>query len=111
MSTTRTPLKIERDIPYPGKSKTGVGRPRLYPFADMEIGDSVFVESAGPYFSRMSSLSASLARAKKKTGFNLKWEPVPGGFRIWRLEGKCELKRAKPAQRRQVLKKTTRRAK
>lgn len=98
-SKTEKPIKIDRDIPYPADTKkSAAGRPQLYPFAEMEVGDSIFVETEQRYFSSLSGLNASLTRARLKTGFNLQWRPAPGGFRIWRYPGEYHGPPRKPAQ-------------
>jgi hypothetical protein len=82
-------FRIEPDIPFPGK-QSDAGRPHLYPFAEMAVGDSFFVPSTEQYFSAVRGLSSSLGAARRKTGFNLVWARVENGFRIWRLEGQYQ---------------------
>jgi hypothetical protein len=63
--------KIEKDIPIP--------RPRRkYPFEDMEVGDSVFVEGKRPqdfssYFWRYKPMKSTC-------------RSLNGGTRIWRIK-------------------------
>ena len=97
MHNNQKRFQIDHDVPYPGKpKKSEAGRPSLYPFAEMAIGDSFFVASEQRYFSRESGLAASLTRARKETGFNLHWVREPDGFRIFRLAGEYQMRQRKP---------------
>ena len=67
---------IEKDIPAPhGKS--------IYPFTQMEVGDSFFAE--GKKFSAVYSAAASFAK-KHQNGWKFKARTLEGGTRIWRVQ-------------------------
>lgn len=75
-------LKIEKDVPIPtGRS----GRRPLYPFAEMEVGDSFFIETTSTEESRKRQMRLSDAwsrhHPKKFTS-----SAVDGGVRVWRIE-------------------------
>ena len=72
-------MKIEKGVPIP-KSKPG-GRKRKYPFWDMEVGESVMIKGA-----TAKSISGSLARAKRATGWKFTTRTVARGVRVWRTE-------------------------
>lgn len=72
-------MKIEKGIPIPDG---GRGRPKMYHFGEMEIGDSVFVEG------QTSRGSAGGSARKYGHSNNKKFtcRTVDGGVRIWRVE-------------------------
>lgn len=75
-------MKIEKGIPIPEITQGQRGRKSMYPFKQMEIGDSVFFEGA-------DSKSKQMAAAKiysKRYGIRLIGRTVDGGLRIWRVE-------------------------
>lgn len=71
---------IESNIPAP-KSQ-GRGRPPIYPFGDMDVGDSIFIESqhmGGSAY--LAAMQHGRLHSKKFSG-----RSVEGGIRIWRVE-------------------------
>ena len=64
--------QIEKNVPMPESRERG-----KYPFADMEIGDSVFIPKP------TGSLSMILARLAPKKFIR---KSVDGGTRVWRSE-------------------------
>ncbi len=73
-------MPIERNIPIPPAVQSG--RRRKYPYAEMSIGDSVFIphnKIPGPAYS--SAMSYGLRNGKRFTG-----RQMDGGVRIWRVE-------------------------
>jgi hypothetical protein len=78
--------KIETGIPIPPK-KMGKNQ-ALYPYADLEIGQSFFaaprpgksIRQTAMYLSGMSAYYA------KKTGRRFTSRTVEGGVRVWRFE-------------------------
>ena len=72
-------MKIEKNTPIPASSK---GRPRKYPFAEMQPGDSVFFDGekvgSNPY------VAAQMVGRKKNWKFS--GRTIDGGLRIWRVE-------------------------
>lgn len=74
-------MNIDKNIPIPQSG--GRVRPSLYPFAEMEIGDSVFFpdEPRGSR-SKPSIASAQLGRYR---GWKFSSRAMDGGVRIWRV--------------------------
>lgn len=68
-------FKIEKGVPAPG-------RRTKYPFGEMEVGDSFFVEHGNA--SALSNAACSYARYWKKP-FKYSARRVDGGARIWRI--------------------------
>jgi hypothetical protein len=79
-----TYIKVEKDYPIPGVlRRTGKkGRPNIYPFFKMEVGDSFFAEGqsydngargAARAYGRLNNMKFSCRKEK-------------GGIRIWRVE-------------------------
>lgn len=72
------PIKIEKGIPIPTQ---GRGRPSVFPFEAMEVGDSIFVPvKTDKEKARAIGRTAMYAR---KHGVKFKTRTVEGGIRIW----------------------------
>lgn len=71
-------FEIEKNIPIPNPE---VGRNRLYPFDDLEIGDSFFVPNKTRH-----DFSGPLHQASQRTKFKFSVRSVDGGVRIWRVK-------------------------
>lgn len=70
---------IETNVPMP--KANGKGRPAKYPFGEMDIGDSVFIEGQAVGGSAyLSAMQHARLHSKKFTG-----RTVEGGLRIWRV--------------------------
>ncbi len=68
---------IDHDIPIPNDGSNG--RPRAYPFQDMEVGDSVL-------FSMRGARAVGAAHNYGwKTGKKFKSRTIDGQVRIWRV--------------------------
>ena len=70
--------KIDTDIPIPS-----MGRPNQYPFAEMKVGDSFFIEG------RTSSYASTAARnwaSKHEPSWRFTSRQQDGGVRVWRIE-------------------------
>lgn len=80
-ATAMITLTIEKGIPIPARTTRGPTRCR-YPFADMEIGDSVFV----PETLHNNPRGSLLKQRPKK--FVMRQQIVGDviGLRIWRIE-------------------------
>lgn len=87
-------IQIDKDIPMIVKEKTiepckrtgKRGRPPLFPFEDMEIGDSIFIP--GPIGKIRSATSSSQSYAAKNgVKFSTHRTMLNGvkGVRIWRI--------------------------
>lgn len=72
-------FEIEKNVPLEEKP-LGPGRPPLYPFAVMEIGDSFF--AAGK---TLNSVSACASIYKKSYGKKFSCKSYPDGIRVWRI--------------------------
>ncbi len=73
-------FKIEESIPIP-REKVGGGRPAVYPFNDMKIGDSF----AAPSEVGKSAMNAARSWAHRHPGWSCVCRTQPNGtVRIWR---------------------------
>lgn len=72
-------IKIEKGIAIPPKTVTG--RPRIYPFDELKVGESFFVKDKAP-----EDISACRALAQKRTGSVYVLRSVKGGVRVWRIK-------------------------
>lgn len=79
-------MKFERSmsVPMPAWQEAvregRVGRPTIYPFADLKIGESILI----PGKKSASSLSSSIQTVRKRTGFEFTTRKEDGGVRVWR---------------------------
>lgn len=69
-------MKIEKNIPIP--TKASAGRKSMFPWEDMQVGDSFFV-------SEHKSPPSAPSRVRKE-GMKFTSRSVDGGFRVWRTE-------------------------
>jgi hypothetical protein len=69
-------IVIESGIEMPAIRKA----PHTYPWVDMKVGDSFFVEGGNG-----NSLSACASETGKKLGRRFIRRTVEGGFRVWRV--------------------------
>lgn len=67
-------IKIDKNVPIP---PAGQGRPRKYPFDEMDVGDSFFSGS-------IASVESSAYSRNDGKKFVLR--KVRGGVRVWRVE-------------------------
>lgn len=74
-------IKIEKGIPVPSKGR----KSRLYPLADMQVGDSFFAPGRV-----VQQLTAAVARPAKIMGAKFACRTVTEngvkGVRVWRVE-------------------------
>jgi len=88
--------KIDKNVPIPEDVHSAGEKRATYPFADLEIGDSFFVEGK-------TTMTSTLNSASRRLGFKFasKVEVVNGveGLRIWRTEGAVEVKKDAPRPR------------
>jgi len=74
-------FKIEKGIPLP-EAPTRGGRRSIYPFGDLEIGDSFFV----PNKTKMAStITAAGRKLNVKLVYRVQEENGKPGTRIWRV--------------------------
>lgn len=71
---------IEKNYPLPKMLENG-GRRKLYPFAQMEVGDSFFVPNTTT--SRMSGIGHYYGKKLNRRFIN---RSENGGSRVWRVE-------------------------
>ena len=73
-------MKIEKNIPSPKGQPCG--RPAIYPFRDMEVGDSVYFEGE-----RTGGNAYSAAQMHGRgAGKRFRGRQEGNGLRIWRVE-------------------------
>ena len=77
-------MKIEKNIPIPDRDMSGLGRKTKYPFLDMEVGDSIFDDSADK-IGKSKAYPAANTWGKRR-GIKFAARQVDGGVRIWRVE-------------------------
>lgn len=73
-------IPIDKGIPIPTRCHGRRGVRVLYPFPDMEIGDSFFVEGSA------SSVESAASSYGKRTGRKFTTRYVDGGARVWRIK-------------------------
>lgn len=72
-------FEIEKGVPIPER-KTPPGRGQMYPFSELQPGDSFFV----PGDKKMNS---TISSAQKRTGHRYRYLRTDEGTRIWRVDG------------------------
>lgn len=70
-------ITIDRGIPIPESS--GAGRPALFPFEDMEIGDSFLTGG------KQKTISSAASYWAKKLGTTYATRKTSKGYRVWRV--------------------------
>jgi len=73
-------FEVESNIPFPARVNQQGGRPNIYPFETMKIGDSFF---AAPDVSAKAVMAVK-AWKRNHGGWNYTTLKVDGGVRIWR---------------------------
>jgi hypothetical protein len=74
------------DIPPPerppslAKTPGSPGRPAIYPFAELRVGESVFLPGK-----RAAKVSSSLQHVVRKQGFRFTTRQEESGLRVWRI--------------------------
>jgi hypothetical protein len=74
-----TEIKIEKGVPIPERNQT-----TKYPWADMLVGDSFFIE--GDRSKLRSSLSRIMANQRLRRGHRYSMRSSSDGIRVWRVE-------------------------
>lgn len=78
-------IPIQKNIPVP---PAAVGRKRLYPFQEMEVGDSFFQQGDNPELlrSRVAGSASVYGKASGKKFISriVQEDSVPG-IRVWRI--------------------------
>ena len=80
-------VEIEHDIPVAAIQRGGGERHSKYPFADMQVGDSIFAPGEGDEFKRVyERVAKALTYWRKRIPGRFCLRRVDGGVRVWRLE-------------------------
>lgn len=76
-------FKIEKNIPIPvGYAESG----GIYPFLEMEIGDSFFIETENHQQDTVRvHNTVTMLRKRKGITLKMKTAKVKGGIRVWRI--------------------------
>lgn len=79
-------IKIDKGVPCP-PATTGAPA-RLYPWAEMEVGDSFYVEATPERSAQQISgaLGRTMNYQTRKTGKRFTQRRTPGGVRVWRTQ-------------------------
>lgn len=80
---------IESGIPIPSDTRTR-GPERVYPFADMQVGQSIFVEGDKKSESVKNARSAASAYARRYESHSFTTRYMENGLRIWRIASNQE---------------------
>lgn len=72
-------IKVESGIPVPARTNRQGGRPSIYPFADLKVGESFFVPGK-----TVKTMSQTASKAAKRLGIEVITRTVEGGVRVWR---------------------------
>lgn len=72
-------MKIEKNVPMPQHRDVVV-----YPYKDMEVGDSFVVKGDGRYL--LATVCNRNGKYGKKLGMRFTAKKVEGGVRVWRVE-------------------------
>jgi len=70
-------IKIDKNVPIPETAGNGA----VYPFAEMEVGDSFYVEGK-----TSNQLQNAASHWRKRKGWKFATRTKEGGARIWRVE-------------------------
>ena len=74
---------IEKSVPIPKGS--GVGRRTKYPFSEMDVGDSIFLDGEFATIAKCKAYAAAKGY-QDRTGRVFCGRKVAGGVRIWRTK-------------------------
>lgn len=79
-------MKIDKNIPIPKVKYRQAGTSYKYPFLDLQVGDSFFVECSKERKRAVQSTVVSIAsRLKKKYKRSFISRNLEGGIRVWRV--------------------------
>ena len=84
-------FKIEKGIPIPPKAERGgnsAGRLGIYPWKEMEVGDSFFIPAKDRGDAKIIQLRVGSAAKNQwqNHGRVIVTRSLPGGIRVWRAE-------------------------
>ena len=76
-------IKIETGVPIPDKTT----RKSKYPFRDMEVGNSFFVNEKEDVNKMQQKISAAASMfCKKNPAYKFKTQAFDAGVRLWRIQ-------------------------
>ena len=76
-------LKVETGIPLPVDGK---GRPRVYPWGKMNVGDCFLIECKHTNIKKLNTAKSAAFVYGKRHQMKFATRKVPEGLRIWRVE-------------------------
>lgn len=78
-------IEIDRDVPLPAGAPAAGGRPEIYPWRKMEVGDSFLYPMGTDAPKVVSRVAAKRAHdAGRRSGRKFSCRREAGGVRIWR---------------------------
>lgn len=96
-------FKIETDVPIP---QSAHGRPPKYPFRELEIGESFFVQNTEDH--QVRTIRFLISYYKKKHGLKFKTMRENNGLRVWRVgENENNVSKTKKNSETKILKSVT----
>jgi hypothetical protein len=76
-------IKIEKNIPLPGRS---LKKESIYPFEMMEVGDSFAIPFSKPNYSKLYQACRNFVKGNPGFKFTLRKNESENWIRIWRLK-------------------------
>lgn len=77
--------EIDKGVAIPNPRQAAGGRPAIYPWREMGVGDSFLVSLNGDTTRKVQRRMTSLASAAaQRLGFRFSTRIVDGGVRVWR---------------------------
>ena len=74
-------MKVERNIKLPSQKR---GKPAKYPWKELKVGDSFFVDGSEKIYSMYSCVASYNKKASKKIKISTRLEGT--GVRVWRIK-------------------------
>ena len=74
-------FSVEKGVPIP----TEETRKNLYPFPDMAVGDSFFIDAGKDSPAVRARVRSAAKKWGKARGSDFEAKEVPGGVRVWRI--------------------------
>ena len=73
-------IEIDKGVPLPKKQVPVRAGVAMYPWREMQVGDSFFVAGT-----TVEKFSGTLYQARKRLGTKFASRTVEGGIRVWRI--------------------------
>lgn len=77
-------IAVDKGIEIPPKNWSRGDRKCLYPWREMEVGDSFFIPNGGKV-REIRGVASRAGQAARYTGMKFTCRAVDGGFRVWRI--------------------------